>query len=850
VGGSHRNEPPGETPGDGGYEPASPYVFGPEDTPAPPSSGPGSDWFNPAETETGPAAPEGSAGFPAPEGSQSPGGAQGWGNAQAPGGSPGSGPAESGEWFTPRHPGSQPAYGAGGFSGASDPGGLRPGGFPGSPGAGGHGLGERDHLYRSGQQPPYGAGGGPGNDFGGGYGSAYGSGYGSGYGAGNDDEPGGGPLGGGYGGGYGGRHGGGTGGTAGTGGTGWSGYGGGGSGSGGGALGRYGDGSDDFGDDEPARHGSAGHGGGRGGGGPRPQRHQRRLSALIGPLAGAIGLALLLGVGVYAFAEGGGCASGNTIALNVSTAPDIAPAVKATATRFNDQKRKVNGRCVQAAVQTADPADVTTLLSGQGESAGATQAPDVWIPDSSLWTSMVRASAKGRDAVQVSRTSVAQTPLVVGMPQALAGRLRGQGVTANPSWSDLLRAVGGSAGGSVTKNAVIPPNLVRLEVLDPSRNAGGMASLMLTRMLLTGDPNAQTLFTGIVRSVRETTAPDISTQFASLAPDSRGRYPIVLTPEQALWKHNQRRGAEHAVAVYPVEGTVWLDYPFTVTTSDTDKKAAAGLFEQALSTDNARNEVRALGFRSADGRAPTSFGTTTGVNPKAPRSLPAPQPADVRSVMQAWSKLSLSVRMLTLLDVSGSMADIVPGTKVTRMQATAQVAQGGLSLLPDDTELGLWTFSTQMVGSRDYRENVSLGPLGERVGSATRRQLVLAALAGLRPKSNGNTGLYDSVLAAFRKMKQSYKPEMINSLLLLTDGKNDDPHGITLHELLATLKKEFDPNRPVQVIMIGFGKGVDVRELQQIAKATRGSVYIANTPPEVQKIFLQAMSRRVCAPHC
>jgi hypothetical protein len=206
--------------------------------------------------------------------------------------------------------------------------------------------------------------------------------------------------------------------------------------------------------------------------------------------------------------------------------------------------------------------------------------------------------------------------------------------------------------------------------------------------------------------------------------------------------------------------------------------------------------------------------------------------------------------MLALLDVSGSMADVVPGTKVTRMQATTQVAQGGLSLLPNDTELGLWTFSTQLAGDRPWRQDVSLGPLGQRIGPATRRQLVLAALAGLRPKPNGNTGLYDSILAAFRTMKNSYKPEMINSLLLLTDGRNDNPQGITLQQLLTTLKKEFDPNRPVQVIMIGFGAGVDRGELDQIAKATRGSVHIAHTPTEIQKIFLSALSRRVCAPNC
>jgi hypothetical protein len=633
-----------------------------------------------------------------------------------------------------------------------------------------------------------------------------------------------------------------------------------------GSWSRYGDDSAAYGGPGPATNasGGGGHGGsgegpggtgghgGHGGHGGRAgrERHRRSLAALIGPLAGALGLALLLGVGVYALAAGSGCGAGDAITLNVSAAPDIAPAVNATVTRFNDQKRKVNGHCVRAAVSAADSADVATLLSGQGSSSTATRSPDVWIPDSSLWTSLVRASAEGKDAVQATGTSIAQNPLVVAMPQALAGRLRARGVTDHPSWDSVLKAAGGPAAGAVSKNQVIPSNLIKLEVLDPALNAGGMASLMLTRTLLASDPNAQALFTGIVRAVRDNVSPDVSTQFASLGRVTRGRYPVLLTPEQAVWTHNRARSAAPAVAVYPVEGTMSLDYPYTVTTDAGDKAAAARLLGQAFTTANAQKEVRARGFRSADGTAPASFGPGTGLAPKAPRMFPAPQPDEVRAVMQAWAKLSLSVRMLALLDVSGSMADLVPGGKVTRMQATAQVAQGGLSLLPDDTELGLWTFSTQLVGPRDWRQDVPIGPLGQRIGSATRRQLVLAALAGLRPKPTGNTGLYDSILAAFRTMKNSYKPEMINSLLLLTDGRNDDPHGISLQRLLATLKKEFDPNRPVQVIMIGFGQDVDRNELAQIAKATRGSVHIAHTPQEIQKIFLSAISRRVCSPNC
>jgi hypothetical protein len=598
------------------------------------------------------------------------------------------------------------------------------------------------------------------------------------------------------------------------------------------------------------------YGGGGGGGGDdwgndeRPRR-KRSKGALIGPLAGAVGLATLLGVGVYAIAgNSSSCGGSNAITLSVAAAPDIADAVNKTAVDFNGQKKSVNGKCVKVEVRNVDPAAVTTLLSGQGVSEGQTQQPDVWIPDSSLWTSLVEKSPKGKGKVRITKTQVAQTPLVVAMPATLAGQLKKAGIISTPSWDNLLTAAGGMPGGAVTKNQTIPADKIRLSVPDPTRNASGMAALMLTRALLQSDPNANTIFTGIVRTVQHATTPTVEAQFKSLKPDARGRFPVLLTPEQAVWKHNQSKPAEPAVAIYPVEGTATLDYPYTVTTTSDDKVSASGLFEKAMSTANAQSRVQALGFRTPDGKGPASFGTATGVSPRKPRPLPAPDADSVAQVMQAWSKLSLTIRMLSIIDISGSMADKVPGTSVTRMQATAKTAQGGLQLMTDDTELGQWVFSTNLVGNQPWKEIVPIGPLGDRIGSLSRRQVILGQLAKVKPIPTGNTGLYDTILAAYRKLKSTYKPDMINSMLLLTDGKNDDPKGTTLPKLLSALKKEYDRKHPVQVLMIGFGKGVDRNELDQVARATDGAVFIANTPAEIQKIFLEAIARRVCAPTC
>jgi hypothetical protein len=594
------------------------------------------------------------------------------------------------------------------------------------------------------------------------------------------------------------------------------------------------------------------YGGGGGGDGwnddGKPRR-KRSKGALIGPLAGAVGLAVLLGVGVYTIA-GGSSGCGGSITLNVAAAPDIFSAVQQTAQDFNVLKRRVGGKCVKTDVKSVDPAAVTTLLSGQGVSEGQAQQPDVWIPDTSLWADLVEKSQKGKGKVRITKTQVAETPLVVAMPATLATALNKAGILSTPSWDNLLTAAGGMPGGAVTKNQTIPADKIQLSVPDPTRNGSGMAALMMLRTLLQSDPNADTIFTGIVRTVQHATTPTVAAQYKSLRPDARGRFPVLLTPEQAVWKYDQGKPSEPAVSIYPVEGTATLDYPYTVTTGSDEKVAASQLFEKSMSTANAQSRVQALGFRTPDGKGPASFGPATGVSTRRPRPLPAPDADSVEQVMQAWSKLSLSIRMLSIIDISGSMADKVPGTKITRMQATAKTAAGGLQLMTDDTELGQWVFSTNLVGNQPWKEIVPIGPLGDRIGSASRRQIVLSGLAKLKPIPTGNTGLYTTILAAYQKLKTTYKPDMINSMLLLTDGKNDDPKGITLKKLLTSLKKEYDPKHPVQVIMIGFGKGVDRNELDQVAQATDGAVYIANTTAEVQKIFLEAIARRVCSPNC
>jgi Mg-chelatase subunit ChlD len=195
--------------------------------------------------------------------------------------------------------------------------------------------------------------------------------------------------------------------------------------------------------------------------------------------------------------------------------------------------------------------------------------------------------------------------------------------------------------------------------------------------------------------------------------------------------------------------------------------------------------------------------------------------------------------MLAVLDVSGSMLEKVPTAQnATRMQVTTEAARKGLSLFDDSWAVGLWIFSTLLDGDKDYQQLLPIGPL-----SAQRTQL-LQSLATIAPKRTGDTGLYDTILAGYKVVQDGYDPGAVNTLMVMTDGQNDDKNGLTLDQLIAQLKNIADPKRPVNVILIGIGTAVGQGEMERITNSVGGGTFIAPDPAKIGEIFLKAVSLR------
>jgi hypothetical protein len=166
--------------------------------------------------------------------------------------------------------------------------------------------------------------------------------------------------------------------------------------------------------------------------------------------------------------------------------------------------------------------------------------------------------------------------------------------------------------------------------------------------------------------------------------------------------------------------------------------------------------------------------------------------------------------------------------------------------------MGLWEFAQGLGGGKGYRTLVGLGPINQPDGKDdqfTRRSRLDQLTQTLKPYGNRDSSLYDTVFAGFREVTAKYDPAMNNSLLVITAGR-DDGTGLSRQDLVDRLRKEWDPDHPVQIIVIAFGKDVDSAALGEITAITNGSLHVASTPGEIIDVFLSALARRLCHPTC
>ena len=135
--------------------------------------------------------------------------------------------------------------------------------------------------------------------------------------------------------------------------------------------------------------------------------------------------------------------------------------------------------------------------------------------------------------------------------------------------------------------------------------------------------------------------------------------------------------------------------------------------------------------------------------------------------------------------------------------------------------------------------------LATDAGGRSQRDVLSEALDSIPERlAPGGTGLYDTTLAAVRAARADYDPTAVTSVVIITDGKDEDEDTIGLDALVQTLGAEVDPGRPVKVIGIALGPDADMDALEQIAAATGGAAYSAVDENDLQTVLFDALRKR------
>ncbi|WP_280412281.1 hypothetical protein [Nocardia asiatica] len=101
------------------------------------------------------------------------------------------------------------------------------------------------------------------------------------------------------------------------------------------------------------------------------------------------------------------------------------------------------------------------------------------------------------------------------------------------------------------------------------------------------------------------------------------------------------------------------------------------------------------------------------------------------------------------------------------------------------------------------------------------RTKITTALSSVRPGESRSDQAYPSLIAAYKSAVSGYTPGRTNSVLLITDGPDDDST-ITGTQLAADITAATDRTRPVRVDVIVLG-GSGTQTLQALAQQTGGS---------------------------
>ena len=490
--------------------------------------------------------------------------------------------------------------------------------------------------------------------------------------------------------------------------------------------------------------------------------------------------------------------------LQVSVPSELLPLVQEQALAAEE-----DGCATYAVRAVSAPAVSRTLSSGQ-------RMPDVWVVDNQAWLDSAEASLEAQQKqVQLTELgSVAETPVVVAVPKSLAG----PNTVGAKSWMNL--------------------GALQVTASNPEESTPSAVAFTAVWQAMRSNPLAQGVMgDSFMQVVRASVPQDQLFSNATKPADSARAFPAT---EQEIWKYNQSNPDSALSAMTPAEGAPVNTYKYLTIGEPTEQEtAAAEALYQQLTSDAGKDAMRGAGFRV--GAPPKEL--VPGVPTKLPGKTPELDYKEFDRIGADWSRVTQEIRLLIVTDVSGSMRAPVGGR--TRIGLAVDAIGAAVGQMPNSAQAGLWVFSTnQREGGVDYRELVPVEQLGPPPEDAPGGQrAVLLAQAGRLPNLlSGDTGLNDTIWAAYQQEVRNAQPGIRTIVVVVTDGKNDDSTGgLSDDELIANLKTLKADAGDVRLVLVGMGSDPDAEAMRRITNEVDGETAIAEDPAELSGIFAAAV---------
>jgi Ca-activated chloride channel family protein len=564
--------------------------------------------------------------------------------------------------------------------------------------------------------------------------------------------------------------------------------------------------------------------------------------------------------------------------LHVAADVAVVPIVQQLADRYSRELVAEGRDCIDIRVREVASAAVVGRLTNAWDPNTHGPRPEVWIPQSTVWVELLRTQLEDPSIVGSEPTVLARSPTVMAMPRPMAEAVGWP--EERLSWDQLVELADSDEGWAAQDHPEW--GAFRLWLTDPRYTTLGLQALLALDAAQGGE--------GVDAGGTEQAATPLSlfrvqrllTSIDASTPEQLERYTGAEDPLQAVsafpmeewqvWQFNEgMAGSDRSksssasgsgpppddralAAVYPTGNdqiVMESDYPYVLLDAPWVKQNAlqyADEFGDYLLSDDAREMFAQAGFRGPDNEPTDVLTTDAGAQTVGTVGAPAPGELpnvdDLAALRASWVNVPRLSTTLFVVDVSGSMKEQVGDTGKNRLEATIDAAQEVLQIIPPASDVGLWEFSTELQDGQhggDYRELVSVGPLNEEASDTTRKQQLIESVDALDPEND--TALNDTLLAAYQAVQSIYTPGQQHTILLLTDGRNDDEDSISHSDLIGSLQRLRNPEEPIDVVSIAYGEQPDLDLLAEISDEVGGQVIPSPDLADVDRLIVEALSR-------